>query len=165
MWRITGVKRASPTWFAPNYFTKSSRAGWVRLFNERRAVGGESRWPREVWRDGSIVKGTDCKYSHRFKSVSQRLFKLVGTINIVAAANVLHRGHTYITCKEYVSSFFLGLWKRGFSGCVRERYCHTVSYPLKLEENTRTRLWTCTHTCTPHSRAGTHGHERFPDNQ
>lgn len=114
-WRIAGVKWASPSWFAPNYFTKSSRAGWVRLFNERRAVGGESRWPREVWRDGSIARGTVYKYPHRFKSVSQRLFKLVRTINTVTAATVLRRGHTFITCEDYVLSFFVRFVKQGVS--------------------------------------------------
>lgn len=57
--------------FIPYFLPKVRRTGWVEWFNGRREQSAESRWPREVWRDGWFVAGSVCQFSRQIKSVVQ----------------------------------------------------------------------------------------------
>lgn len=70
VWRLSGVSGVSPTWFPPNIsgsqWSGSEAIQWASVRQP------ESRWPREVWRDSSIVPGIVYKFLHQFKKHGTR---------------------------------------------------------------------------------------------
>lgn len=88
VWRLSGVSGVSPTWFPPTNFSESKWTGSkaIQWASVRQA---ESRWPREVWRDSSIVAGIVCEFLHRFNEHGTRVPIIYTNKNIISITNHL----------------------------------------------------------------------------